>query len=216
MSVFIVSAPSGAGKTTLNRRLVEQNDQILMSVSHTTRKPRSHEVNGKDYHFVSEQSFHEMVDKGEFIEWAKVHGAFYGTSSEELQRIKKLGKIAILEIDVQGWANTRSKLDAASIFIFPPSLKSLWSRLESRGTDSDETRWLRFCNAYEEIESADTYDFFVVNRHLDEAYVKLKSIVVDGTPDAENKLMGPKYIEKLRSEFSNSEWIAELRAKFSQ
>ena len=95
MSVFIVSAPSGAGKTTLNRRLVEENDQILMSVSHTTRKPRGHEVNGKDYHFISEVVFHEMVEKGEFIEWAKVHGSFYGTSVSELQRIKKLGKIAI-------------------------------------------------------------------------------------------------------------------------
>ena len=109
MSVFVVSAPSGTGKTTLNRRLIADHSQAAMCVSHTTRSPRPGEVNGTDYHFVEPEAFKALVDEESFVEWAEVHGNFYGTSKFELDRLINLGQKPILEIDVQGWEQAKAK-----------------------------------------------------------------------------------------------------------
>ncbi len=216
MTVYVVSAPSGAGKTTLNCKLIESHSNVEMSVSHTTRQPRSGEINGSHYHFVSIDQFQQMIDQNEFIEWANVHGNLYGTSHKELSRILEKQHIPILEIDVQGWVLAKPKLtNAQSIFILPPSLKSLWKRLESRGSDSLETRWMRLQNAYDEILHADSYDHFIVNNDLAIAYEALKSVVVDGKSNKINDMMGKNLCQKLNEEFENADWIMELRNKMS-
>lgn len=216
MTVYVVSAPSGAGKTTLNRRLLQNHPHIEMSVSHTTRRPRPGEVHGSDYHFISSEEFRAMIENHEFIEWAEVHGNLYGTSLGELNRILEAQHIPILEIDVQGWALARPKLDnARSIFILPPSLKSLWERLEGRGSDSLESRWVRLQNAYHEIKNSDGYDHFIINNNLDEAYEVLKSMVVDGKSNEMNDEIGKNLRRKLNEEFKNADWVLELRKKMS-
>ena len=214
MSIFVVSAPSGTGKTTLNRRLVKEFPQVMMSVSHTTRKPRVGEDDGVHYHFIQESQFQEMVKRHAFVEWADVHSNLYGTSFEELKRIEQLGKTPLLEIDVQGWKKAQSLLPGAtSIFILPPSMESLWHRLEGRGSDSLETRWLRLKNAHQEIKSADNYKYFIINRDLDEAYAELKSIVVGDTPKESNTAEGLKMCDLLNKEYERADWIQELRTK---
>lgn len=213
MTVFVVSAPSGAGKTTLNRRLLKACPQLEMSISHTTRPPRLNERDGDHYHFINRQEFETMAQNNAFIEWAEVHGNLYGTSFDELKRIEKEGKHPLLEIDVQGWQKARAKLlDAVSIFILPPSLKVLWQRLESRGSDSLQQRWLRFQNAYDEIKNAKDYGVFVVNSELDAAFDELKCLVEGGKPRQGHQTSGLLLCEKLNEEFKTADWIKELRA----
>ncbi len=212
MTVFVISAPSGAGKTTLNRRLLKELQQLSMSISHTTRSARVGEVNGEHYHFTSKEAFEAMVQRGEFIEWANVHGNFYGTSFAELERIKKLGKIPLLEIDVQGWDKIKPLLpDAVSIFILPPSLRQLWDRLESRGSDSLEVRWKRFQNAYAEIKESSHYDTLIINADLEEAYQKLRNLVLSADPKHAGDPEGSKLCKKLNEEFVSAEWIKGLK-----
>lgn len=212
MHTFVVSAPSGTGKTTLNRKLIAQRSDVLMSVSHTTRQPRKGETNGVHYHFIDRDTFMRLVDESAFIEWAHVHNNCYGTSFAELERIKGLGKSPLLEIDVQGWTKAKPALtDAVSIFILPPSMKELWHRLESRGSDDLETRWVRFKNAHAEIASADNYDFFIENKMIDQAYQELASIVSGDTPEKNKAVNGMKLCQKLNEEFKHADWIQELR-----
>lgn len=212
MTVFVVSAPSGAGKTTLNRRLLKECPQLEMSISHTTRPPRKGEKEGDHYHFVSRAEFEKMVQKNAFIEWAEVHGNFYGTSFEELQRIEKAGKNPLLEIDVQGWHKARPLLpNAVSIFILPPSLKDLWHRLESRGSDNLAQRLLRFQNAMDEIKNAKDYDVFLVNRDLETAFAELKTLVLSDKPEHRGQQEGLLLCEKLNEEFKTADWIKGLK-----
>ncbi len=212
MTVFVVSAPSGAGKTTLNRRLLKECPQLEMSISHTTRAPRKGEKEGDHYHFVSRSEFDAMVQRQAFIEWAEVHGNFYGTSIEELERIEKAGKSPLLEIDVQGWHKARPLLPrAVAIFILPPSLQILWQRLESRGSDSLGQRWLRFQNALDEIKNAKEYDVFLVNRELETAFHELKSLILSGKPNLEGQSEGLLLCEKLNDEFKTADWIKGLQ-----
>ena len=214
MSVIVVSAPSGAGKSTLHKLLLAECDDILMSVSHTTRQPRAGEEDGKAYHFIDTEKFKEMTDNREFIEWAEVHGNYYGTSFSELERINSLGKSPLLEIDVQGWLFARKRLpNPLSIFILPPSLKLLWDRLEGRGSDDLATRWVRFQNAYNEIEEADEYDYFVINDDLHTAYRELKNVILSKTQETEQQSKGKNLVEKLKHEFHEAKWIKDLRAK---
>ncbi|MFW7379484.1 MAG: guanylate kinase [Oligoflexus sp.] len=214
MSVYVVSAPSGTGKTTLNRRLIEEHQEIEMSVSHTTRPPRQGEQDGVHYHFINPTAFREMVANQAFVEWAEVHGNLYGTSLSELERIRGLGKKALLEIDVQGWQKAAPLLpDAVSIFILPPSLAALWQRLESRGSDDLATRWLRLKNAHEEIINAYNYRYFIVNEKLETAYQKLKSIVVNGkSEEANSSEEGLRLCQQLNQEFEYADWIKRLKA----
>ena len=214
MSVIVVSAPSGAGKSTLHKLLLKDCNDINMSVSHTTRQPRDGEVDGEAYHFIEASTFEGMADNKEFIEWAEVHGNYYGTSFNELERINSLGKSPLLEIDVQGWLFARQRLpNPLSIFILPPSLKQLWDRLEGRGSDDLATRWGRFQNAYKEIEEAQSYDNFIINDDLNKAYLELKNTIKTGKQEEPLNQKGLALVEALKNEFKNASWIKELKSK---
>lgn len=214
MSVYVVSAPSGTGKTTLNRRLLqEHHEEIEMSVSHTTRPPRLGEEDGVHYHFISRAEFEKLIAGQTFAEWAEVHGNLYGTSLAELERIQGLGKKALLEIDVQGWNKARPLLpQAESIFILPPSMESLWQRLEQRGSDNLATRWLRLQNAHEEIVNADNYNNFIINEDLEIAYQMLESIIIDGNLEDAYNEQGRRLCLQLNQEYENADWIKRLKA----
>ncbi|RZA23733.1 MAG: guanylate kinase [Proteobacteria bacterium] len=214
MTVFVVSAPSGTGKTTLNRRLLKECPDLEISVSHTTRKPRAGEVDGVHYHFIQADDFRQMVEKGSFIEWAEVHGNLYGTSFSELKRIESNGKNPLLEIDIQGWHNAKPLLTSAvSIFILPPSLSSLWERLETRGSDNLDVRWIRLQNAYDEIQKAHEYDILIINNELEVAFQKLKSIILSVKPEGMGDPDGLILCHKLNEEFESADWIKGLRVK---
>lgn len=208
----VVSAPSGTGKTTLNRRLIRAHPEALeMSISHTTRQMRPGDKDGVDYHFIGADEFVNLRDHERFLEWAEVHGHYYGTAISEIERIKQGGRTPLLEIDVQGWLKARGLLaNPLSIFILPPSLKVLWARLEGRGSDELATRFLRFQNAYHEIQSAENYDFFVVNNDLDDAFNELEAIVINGKRGRLDAKEGRAVCDKLKKEYQNADWIQEL------
>ncbi len=176
--IFIISAPSGAGKTTLCKDLMLEFPDIKFSISCTTRKMRPGEIDGRDYHFISKDQFKKIADEGGFAEWAEVHGELYGTTVSELKKGAKEGFDLILDIDWQGARQIKEKLsDAVYIFIHPPSLDELENRLRKRGKDSDETIKKRLKNAKEEISHSEWYDHNITNDELTEAMALLKSIV---------------------------------------
>jgi guanylate kinase len=178
-SLFVISAPSGAGKTTLCKKLLKKYDDIKMSVSYTTRTPRRGEVNDVDYTFVTERRFRSMIARNEFAEWAMVHGNMYGTSLKRLRRMSREGYDIILDIDTRGAAQIRNSYDnAVYIFIMPPSLEVLRERLIGRKTDSEDIIRGRLNNAREEIEHCREYDYIVVNDDLKRAFRDLESIVL--------------------------------------
>ncbi|MEJ5360392.1 MAG: guanylate kinase [Desulfobacterales bacterium] len=176
--LFILSAPSGAGKTTLRRALLERLPDLAYSVSYTTRPPRATEVEGRDYHFVSREEFQEGIRRGRWAEWACVHGHYYGTSAEDLARELAAGKDVLLDIDVQGAAClVRRFPDSVTVFIEPPSLEELERRLRSRGTDSPEAIALRMRNAVREMAARERYRHVVVNDRLADAVDELVRIL---------------------------------------
>lgn len=176
--IFIVTAASGTGKTTLVSRLSAREQDIRVSISHTTRAPREGEQNGVHYHFVSKNEFEEMIAANAFIEHAQVYGNYYGTSLAAVESLKKAGFNVILEIDVQGAAQIRQLLpDATSIFILPPSMAELNERLINRGTDSQEVIQYRLGKAREEIEQCYLFDYVIVNQELDQAELDLLAII---------------------------------------
>lgn len=173
-NVFVISAASGTGKTTLVSRLVQQHPNVRVSVSHTTRPPRAGEVNGQHYHFVSEEEFVRLAGEGAFLEHAQVFGNYYGTSYESVQSMCEQGYDVILEIDVQGAQQVRKALpEALSIFILPPSLAVLEQRLRQRQTDSEEVIARRLSEAVDEIQQALMFDYVVSNRSLQQAEEEL-------------------------------------------
>ena len=173
-NIFVISAASGTGKTTLVSRLVQQHPSVRVSVSHTTRPPRAGEVNGQHYHFVSEEEFVRLAGEGAFLEHAQVFGNYYGTSYESVQSMCEQGYDVILEIDVQGAQQVRKALpEALSIFILPPSLAVLEQRLRQRQTDSEEVIARRLSEAVDEIQQALTFDYVVSNRSLQQAEEEL-------------------------------------------
>jgi len=178
--LFILSAPSGAGKTTLLKRVMADLPGLAFSVSHTTRLPRTGEVDSVDYHFVSRAQFEAMQDQGVFLEWAEVHGNLYGTSRPAVLAQLATGLDVILDIDVQGAAILRESaaIPAASLFISPPSLSELERRLRGRETDSEETILLRLKNARQEMQAAVNYEYLIINDHLEEAVDTLRAIVI--------------------------------------
>ena len=207
---IVVSAPSGTGKTTLNRRLTEQFSNFEISVSYTTRPQRPGEREGVHYHFVSVDRFQSLVERGKMLEYASVFGTFYGTALDELERITRLGKRVILEIDVQGWRQAKPRLSGAvSVFILPPSIRVLWERLAARGTESLEKRWRRLQTARSEIESAQFYDVFVINEELDEAYRELTHVVIECLPPTLSHAQGLAHCAKLLAEFEEP-WVSQL------
>lgn len=177
-NIFIVSAASGTGKTTLVSRLTAAQPQIRVSVSHTTRAPREGEEHGCHYYFVSREEFVELIGQGAFLEHAEVFGNFYGTGIESVRQMSEAGYDVILEIDVQGAAQVRRALpEAVGIFILPPSLAVLAERLRGRGTDSAEVIERRLALAAEEIQEALSFDYAVVNHDLEQAEAELLAIV---------------------------------------
>lgn len=177
-NIFIVSAASGTGKTTLVSRLTAHHDNICVSVSHTTRPPREGEVPGRHYHFVTHETFADLIGQGAFLEHAEVFGNFYGTSIGEVEKLCRQGKDVVLEIDVQGAVQVRRALpQAVSVFILPPSLAVLGNRLRSRQTDSDEVIARRLAEAEQEIQQAFAFDYVVVNHDLVQAESDLLHIV---------------------------------------
>jgi guanylate kinase len=173
----VISAPSGAGKTTLTRAVLETFPQVVYSVSHTTRPPRFGEVDGRDYFFISPAEFKAGIDKGQWLEWAKVHGHYYGTHMETALDAIRSGVHLLLEIDVQGACQVKQNYpDTVTIFIMPPSLEVLEHRLKQRGTDSDEVIHRRLENAQNEMEQKDAYRYCIVNDDLNEARTRLIEI----------------------------------------
>lgn len=177
--IFILSAPSGAGKTTLYNGLRKIHPEIKLSVSCTTRARRPGEVDGRDYRFLSEREFSRRRARGEFAEWAKVHDYFYGTPRKPLDESVRAGRDILLDIDVQGARQIkRAYPGAVSIFLLPPSLAELRRRLAARGTDDKKIIRRRLANARGEIKEIIHYDYYVINRKVSEA-VRLLSAVVE-------------------------------------
>ena len=177
--LFIVSAPSGAGKTTLVERLVEQVPHLRLSRSYTSRAARQGEVDGVDYNFVTRERFEAMVAVGEFLEWADVFGNLYGTSAADTERILESGSDLVLVIDVQGARKVRRRgIETTAVFVMPPSFDVLEKRLRGRSKDSDEAVTRRLQIARQEVASFAEYDFVVINDELTTAVDRLRSIVV--------------------------------------
>jgi guanylate kinase len=176
--LLIISAPSGAGKTTLVRALLKADPAIRLSVSYTTRAPRPGEVNGKDYHFVGTQEFLAMADRGELLESAEVYGNYYGTSGAWIGRELAAGRDVLLEIDWQGAAQVRRQFPGTlSIFVLPPSLHALRNRLMNRAQDNHEIIEKRLAAAAEDISHAGEFDYIIVNDDFDEALLDLTAVV---------------------------------------
>lgn len=178
-TLYIVSAPSGAGKTSLVTALIEADPRVSVSVSHTTRAMRPGEQHGLNYHFVSHDAFKELIAQGDFLEHAEVFGNFYGTSRSALQHVLDQGNDLILEIDWQGAQQVRALMpEALSVFILPPSQQALRARLDGRGQDSEEIIAGRMREAVTEMEHYDEYDYVIINDDFALALEELKSVFV--------------------------------------
>ena len=179
-NLFIISAPSGTGKTTILKKIIAEMDNIAFSVSHTTRAPRPVEQEGIDYFFIDKDNFARMQQQGLFLEWAEVHGNLYGTSSYAIQEATEQGRDLLLDIDVQGARQVKKKLGHTGVFVFiaPPSLEELARRLAGRSTESEYVITTRLKNAREEMKSIDKYDYVIINDTVAEAVEVLKSIII--------------------------------------
>jgi guanylate kinase len=177
--MLVVSSPSGAGKTTLTRNLLEQEEGVSLSISVTTRAKRSSEIQGVHYHFISMKRFETMRDAGDLLEWAEVHGNFYGTPREPVEKALAVGRDVLFDIDWQGTQQLYKAMrdDVVSVFVLPPSAKELKARLERRAEDSGAVIVQRLRNAAEEIPHWSEYDYVLVNRDLDKSFVRLRSIL---------------------------------------
>ena len=177
-NLFVVAAPSGAGKSSLVKALMELDSRVQPSVSHTTRRPRGQEKHGREYYFVSEQEFDAMVQADAFVEWAHVHNQRYGTSRKAIEERISQGADVILEIDFQGAIQIKKLFaNAICIFILPPSWEELRSRLERRGEDSAEVIDIRLKNAAVEVAQVSKFDFVIINELFDRALFDLKAVV---------------------------------------
>ena len=177
--MLVVSSPSGAGKTTLTRNLLEQEENVAMSVSVTTRERRSSEIDGVHYHFISRRRFESMRDSDELLEHAEVHGNYYGTPREPVEAALAAGRDMLFDIDWQGTQQLYAKMraDVVSVFVLPPSAAELKTRLERRAEDSGDVIVRRLRNAAEEIPHWNEYDYVLVNRDLDKSFARLRAIL---------------------------------------
>lgn len=177
--LFILSSPSGAGKTTISRRLLTADDEINLSVSATTRTPREGEIEGVDYYFVSDDKFTELVEQDEFYEWARVFDNRYGTPKGYIRKGLKEGRDFLFDIDWQGTQQLKQKddQDVVTVFILPPSIAELRKRLEGRGTDSSEVIDARMERAKAEISHWAEYDYVLINDDIDDCFVKVREIL---------------------------------------
>ena len=178
-SLIILSGPSGAGKGTIHNELLKRDDRLKYSVSMTTREPREGEKEGVDYYFVDEERFKEEIEKDSFVEYAIVHGNYYGTLKSEVESKLNDGYDVILELDIQGALNIKNKCnDAIFIFIMPPTMRELRDRLVKRGTETKEKIIERFKNAYKEINEITKYNYVVINDEVEKAVVKVEAIML--------------------------------------
>ncbi len=177
--MLVLSSPSGAGKTTLSRNLLEQEENVALSVSVTTRARRASEIEGVHYQFVSKRRFEAMRDGGELLEWAEVHGNFYGTPREGVENALAAGRDVLFDIDWQGTRQLLEKMrdDVVTVFVLPPSGVELKARLERRAEDSGAVIEQRLRNAVEEISHWREYDYILVNRDLDKSFMRLRAIL---------------------------------------
>jgi len=177
-NIFIVAAPSGAGKSSLVNAVLAEDANVQLSISFTTRPPRPGEINGREYHFVDVPTFQAMMEGGEFLECAEVHGNRYGTSQKWIEQARNLGRDIILEIDWQGARQVRRLFPSAlSVFILPPSLQELERRLRTRGKDSDAAISQRLMNAKDEVSHAREFEYVIINKDFDEAKRDLGAII---------------------------------------
>jgi len=177
-NLFVVAAPSGAGKSSLVKSLLELDSHLVVSISHTTRKPRGQEQDGREYHFVDEPTFRRMIDAGEFFEWAEVHGNLYGTSKAGVETMVASGQDVVLEIDWQGALQIKALFpNAVLIFILPPTFEELAQRLDRRGEDHPEVIAKRLENARHEVAQARHFDFVIINALFEIAVFDLKTVV---------------------------------------
>lgn len=177
-NLYVVAAPSGAGKTTLVRLLLESELDVQLSVSYTTRDPRPGETDGREYHFVDTAEFRAMIDRHEFLEWAEVHGNFYGTSKTWIADQLAAGRDVLLEIDWQGAQQVRSLFpEAIGVFILPPSMEELTRRLTGRGTDSAAVISRRLAAAQAEMRHVGEFDYVIINDQLEQALDDLRAVV---------------------------------------
>jgi guanylate kinase len=171
--------PSGTGKSTLARRLLAEFPDFTLSVSHTTRAPRTGEQHGREYHFVDHDTFAQMISRGVFLEWAEVHGNFYGTSREPVEAAHTTHSGMVFDVDYQGARQIRACTgNILGVFVLPPSMQELERRLRARGTDADEVIAKRMRKAAAEIEHYGVFDYLLVNDSIDRAYDELRSIVI--------------------------------------
>jgi guanylate kinase len=177
-TLFIVSSPSGGGKTSLVKALLEAEPDVRLSISHTTRPPRPGEADGRDYHFVAREAFERMLGAGEFLESAEIYGNRYGTSQKWIESERKAGHDVLLEIDWQGAQQVRRLMPGTvSIFVLPPSLEVLEARLKGRGQDAPDVVRRRLTAAREEISHAAEYDYVIINEEFSRAALDLRSII---------------------------------------
>ena len=177
--LIVLSAPSGAGKNTLLARIRSRGIPVAVTVSATTRAPRPGELDGEHYHFLSREAFQQKLAAGAFYEWAEVHGNFYGTLREEVDRCLASGSHVVLELDVQGRRHMRTlRPDAVSVFLMPPSFEELERRLRARGANDEADIQLRLKNAREEVAACDEFDYVIVNDDLDRAAAELEQVLL--------------------------------------
>jgi guanylate kinase len=194
--LFVVSAPSGAGKTTLCQALTASLENLTHSISYTTRKPRPGEIDGRDYFFVAQERFRSMINAGDFAEWAEVHSNLYGTSRRVLEDMTGRGMDVILDIDTQGARQIKGKFPSALfIFIMPPSLDLLEERLRNRKSDDEAEIRKRMLRARDEIRDYALYDYIIANRDFDRALSELKAIII---------------ADRCRTKNIDPSWIGEL------
>ena len=177
--LYVVSGPSGAGKSTIIDRVRRRVKGLGFSVSHTTRRPRGAEQDGVEYHFVARGRFEEMIEQGAFVEWARVYEDYYGTSLEEIQSKTSQGLDVIMDLDIQGAAGIRSRIEeSVLIFVLPPSRDALASRLRERGTDEPSVVEARMEKAAEEIAFCSRYDYLIVNERLEQAVEEVAAVIL--------------------------------------
>ena len=224
-TVFIISAPSGSGKSTLVSEIRRSVSDLAFSISYTTRKPRGSEKDGREYHFVSREEFETMRDRGEFLEWAEVFGNYYGTAKCYVEDAKRAGHDVLLDIDVQGAAQIKEKLnDALSIFVLPPSREELERRLrrrsEAEGFVNPAVLEKRLATARREIEKYPEYDYILINDRLEESIDLLKAIVLSertrrsGIPLSDQQISIRKTAESCRLDHER-ERVKQILATFA-
>jgi guanylate kinase len=198
-NLIVVSAPSGAGKSSLVNAVLAADPKLRLSVSHTTRQPREGERDGREYHFVDRAGFEAMAAKGDFMESARVHGNFYGTSRRWIQETRERDFDIVLEIDWQGATQVRRIFpDAVSVFILPPSIEELERRLRSRGKDSEAAIRERLANAAEEMAHANEFDYCIINKDFEEATQDLGVIIAAARlKTARQAALHPEFFKKL-------------------